>query len=72
VDTTTRGFALRPAADSTQTFPFTYARADTTRLSLAGTIKGDSVRVDLKRLDLNSFLLLGRGFHWINERPFNR
>ena len=28
--------------------------------------------ISLIKKDLNDFLLINRGFHWINERPFNR
>lgn len=29
-------------------------------------------RVTLKKIDHQQFLLLKRGFHWINEYPYNR
>ena len=42
------------------------------RLALAGMLDGRKVRVSL-RLDAKpDFLLVSRGFHWINEYPFNR
>jgi hypothetical protein len=30
------------------------------------------VRIELQLTDRNKFLLVGRGFHWIQEFPFNR
>lgn len=41
-------------------------------LRLAGTVDGRRIRARLRRTDESSFLLLNRGFHWINEYPFNR
>ena len=32
----------------------------------------DSLYMKLTKIDLNKFPLTGRGFHWINEYPFNR
>jgi hypothetical protein len=34
-------------------------------------LDGQKVRARLHRQDA-SFLLVNRGFHWINEYPFNR
>jgi hypothetical protein len=49
-----------------------YAWSDSTHLAIAGVLRGDSVQVHLRKLDASSFLLLSRGFHWVNELPFNR
>jgi hypothetical protein len=32
----------------------------------------DDLTVQLTRVDPRKMLLVGRGFHWINEVPFNR
>ncbi|HEY7216374.1 MAG TPA: hypothetical protein VIC28_17265, partial [Thermoanaerobaculia bacterium] len=49
-----------------------YERLGADRLVLAGKLDGRQVRVSL-RLDAQpDFLLVNRGFHWINEYPFNR
>lgn len=45
---------------------------DSTRLLLDGVMASDSITVELKAVDLNSFTLLNRGFHWINETPYNK
>ncbi len=44
-----------------------YSRPDADHLDLTGP-----VNVHLRRIDHTKFLLLSRGFHWINERAFNR
>ena len=51
---------------------FTYQRPDPEHLLLAGTFDGHPVRATLHRTDPTKRLLTSRGFHWINEYPFNR
>lgn len=41
-------------------------------LILEGTIDGINHRATLRRVDEGAFLLVDRGFHWINEEPLNR
>ena len=41
-------------------------------LSLEGTFDGKKIRARLRREDPSKYTLINRGFHWINERPFNR
>jgi hypothetical protein len=33
---------------------------------------GHKLRMQLRLFDRDSFLLVSRGFHWIQEYPFNR
>jgi hypothetical protein len=40
-------------------------------LRLRGIIENDTINVKLSKKDLNKFPLQSRGFHWINERPYN-
>ncbi len=47
---------------------FQYARPDLFHL----TLQGDGRSISLHKVDMSKFLLVNRGFHWINERPFNR
>jgi len=54
------------------TYRFTYTYADATHLTLSGVYMDAPVEVSLRKVPLTSFLLVGRGFHWINEFPFNR
>ncbi len=44
----------------------------TDRFALKGTWGGVPVAAELKRIDRSNFMLVNRGFHWINERPFVR
>ncbi|HMC87276.1 MAG TPA: hypothetical protein VKI61_17245, partial [Chitinophagaceae bacterium] len=41
-------------------------------LTLTGDLFDDSVYIRLNKYDAESFNLMNRGFHWINEYPFNR
>jgi hypothetical protein len=50
----------------------TYRRSPAERLVLDGTLDGQLVHLELKEVDLNTFLLNSRGFQWIQEVPFNR
>ncbi|MCP9624355.1 DoxX family protein [Nocardia otitidiscaviarum] len=42
------------------------------RLSLRGTLRGRPITVTLERVDLNSFTLNSRGFHWVQDYPYFR
>jgi hypothetical protein len=42
------------------------------RIVLRGRIGADSVVAILQRVDESGFLLVSRGYHWIQEQPFNR
>jgi hypothetical protein len=41
-------------------------------LELSGAMDGKQIEVKLTREANQNFLLSSRGFHWINEFPFNR
>jgi hypothetical protein len=58
--------------DKSKKNAFAYSWPDSEHVVLQGTLISDPVVVKLKRVDPSKFLLVNRGFHWINERPFNR
>ena len=43
-----------------------WSRADANHVLL----EGDGKSIRLRQIDASKFLLLSRGFHWINENPF--
>lgn len=45
---------------------------DPQHLVLQGVFMNTLVKVRLRRIDESAFLLVARGFHWVNEVPFNR
>lgn len=77
------GFAFRPDTLKKQVVMFSYndtANKSTLSYSLIGNDSmllrgkffGDSLLVTMKKYDLNNFLLISRGFHFINEYPLNK
>jgi uncharacterized membrane protein YphA (DoxX/SURF4 family) len=63
---------LFAATDKDKRYVFDYSRPDPDHVVLQGTLANDSLSVKLRKIDTSKFLLVSRGFHWINERPFNR
>ena len=47
-------------------------RSDSAHVFLNGKIGNDSVEIKLNKYDRNKFLLLNRGYNWVNEYPLNR
>jgi hypothetical protein len=71
----THTFVLTPFSRSKQKPKpdrLSYRETGPGRLELEGTFKGRKIRATLHREEPSKFLLISRGFHWINERPFNR
>lgn len=72
IDTITRDIVLREITDDTKSTSKTeYFRYQKTKNGLILYTK-DSLEISLKRKTKDDFLLTNRGFHWINETPFNR
>jgi len=42
------------------------------RLVLDGALDGHPIRMELELVDRSKFTLVGRGFHWVQDYPFNR
>jgi hypothetical protein len=51
---------------------FHYKRPDPKTLIVDGTMNGRKVHATMKLEDTKEFPLTSRGFHWINEIPYNR
>jgi len=49
-----------------------YTRESEKSLRVTGEIAGTRIEAICERRDPQDFLLMNRGFHWINEVPFNR
>ena len=50
----------------------TFVQKDPDHLLLEGEVNSGRVQIVLHRIPTDTFVLTGRGFHWINEDPFNR
>jgi hypothetical protein len=49
-----------------------YERTEGDALRLDGVMGGEKTHLRTKLLDRNKMLLVSRGFHWVQEYPFNR
>jgi hypothetical protein len=49
-----------------------YTQPEEGVMTLEGTLEGKKIKARLRRTDPGEFLLRNRGFHWINEYPYNR
>jgi hypothetical protein len=59
-----------PNTSPTTSLEFAFEEDGSLRLS--GTIDGSAVDARCKKKEGSEFLLMNRGFHWVNEFPFNR
>jgi hypothetical protein len=74
IDTVQRAMDFKLREDSTVQCHFKYRSLQENEIELRGLARNDSVRIVFDRFtDIQKeFLLTSRGFHWINESPFNR
>lgn len=70
IDTLTKGLRLESLQDSTEVHTFTYS-IQGTHVYMSGLFKGDSVNMSMNYFTRNDFLLLNRGFNWVNSSPPN-
>jgi uncharacterized membrane protein YphA (DoxX/SURF4 family) len=71
VDSSFKTVTLNTNADTAHKYKMTIS-GDSSRLYLEGLLVKDSVRIWFRSQDPNSFRLLNRGFHWVNEFPNNQ
>jgi hypothetical protein len=66
--------SFKTAGDATpvNTYTFAVTRSDADHFTLTGKVGADELDVKLRRLEVGQMRLVSRGFHWINEAPFNR
>jgi len=65
-------FRWNQYGDTTHVYDMRYSRNDSALVSLAGIYQSDTLAMTFRRIDPQDFLLVNRGFHWVNEYPFNR
>lgn len=66
-----RTFTLLKRRDIKWRASFSYRKPAPDVLELEGTMDGQKIRARLRRMDENRFMLVSRGFHWVNEYPIN-
>jgi hypothetical protein len=72
VDMNAKSIAMTKPADKNWKGRFSFAQPAADLLLLDGEMDGHKIRLQTRLFDRNKFLLLSRGFHWIQEAPFNR
>ena len=50
---------------------FTF-NSDSTRMIMDGTLINDKLKIVAHKKSAGGYLLVSRGFHWVNEYPFNQ
>jgi hypothetical protein len=72
LDPVKKSMALARRDDPEKKSAFSYRRPESSVLVMDGTMDGQKIRARLRQTNVKSFQLTSRGFHWINEYPFNR
>ena len=73
VDSAKHTWEIAPRGESPpKVTTLSFKRIGADLLLLEGPWDGETVSVQLRRLPSDHYLLMNRGFRWINEAPFNR
>jgi hypothetical protein len=72
LDQENRTLTLRKREDPGWNTVLNYERVSPEIITLGGVLNGSQMTARLRRTEDRKFLLTDRGFHWINEFPFNR
>jgi hypothetical protein len=72
LDEKSHTITLTDGRDKNWQAKFSYVRPSFENLTLDGTVAGKKAILELQRADERKFLLESRGFHWVQDYPFNR
>ena len=72
IDTVAHTITLSGGADTSRGGKLTYQSTSPNKLRFYCAVSGKTVQIAMTLHDLNKFLLIGRGFHWVQELPVNR
>jgi hypothetical protein len=72
LDSSGTNLSLRSRSDTLSDPNFVIKQVDSLQLTLQGVLGQDSLMIRFRARDLSQFRLINRGFHWINETPYNR
>ncbi|HKN74772.1 MAG TPA: DoxX family protein [Candidatus Acidoferrum sp.] len=72
INTNEKTIALTKNIDKNWKANFTFERVAEDQLILDGDMDSHKIRMKLQLVDHKKSLLVSRGFHWIQEYPFNR
>jgi uncharacterized membrane protein YphA (DoxX/SURF4 family) len=71
LDTRNQTLALTAFGGKNWHANFAYSHPDEDDLILDGDVNGQKEHIELKRMNSAQFLLTSRGFHWVQNYPFN-
>lgn len=72
INSNDRTIALSKAGDKNWGANFVFRRVVRDQLVLDGRMDSRRVHMQLQLVDRDTFLLVSRGFHWVQDYPFNR
>lgn len=72
IDMKTGTLALTKPSDKNWKAVFSFTRPDDSHLILDGLMDNHKIHAELELFDRSKFLLVRRGFHWVQDYPFNR
>lgn len=72
IDVQKKTLVLSDDKDKNWIANLTFDRPAPDQLTLDGDMDGHRIHMQLKLVDRNQFQLVNRGFHWIQEYPYNR
>ena len=72
IDEKAKTLTLTKSDDAKWKASFGFERPAADELVLDGTMDGHKIHAQMKLFDRKQFTLVNRGFHWINEYPFQR
>ena len=71
-DVSARTLTLTRQGDQSSNTVFSYQLLNPDQLVLDGTMNGRRIELSTRLFDRSGFQLVSRGFHWIQEHPFNK
>ena len=71
IDSTTSRISMYQSDSKKDSLNLVYRQSEKNILELHGILECDSIHLYLSKVPLDKFPLTSRGFHWINESPFN-
>ena len=72
IDQDHRALTLTEAKTNELAAELNFQRPAPNLLVLDGILAGHTVHINLQLVDHKKFLILNRGFHWVQEYPLNR
>jgi hypothetical protein len=72
IDAVAKSIAVTRAGEANWKGSLAFAQPAADRMTLAGDMNGKKIEMRLELFPREQFLLVTRGFNWVQEYPFNR